>query len=134
MLQEKFCLPWTDERVQSTFVGVERTIFLASSTAAPTVYDWAVSALLSHLQMYAEKHFKCHKKRSSNSHKISANVLTELSLLAGFTTAYLWTAELTCTIRMAEALAKIWASSFTVGEIFFGSLPRSTSMVKIRSL
>ena len=121
MLQERFCLPWTDEDVHSTVVGAERTTLLGiwvDPTVYPAVHSWAVAALLSHLQIYAEKHFKCYRG-PPDSLKILSDNLVELSMLAGFTASYPWTFKPTCTIRMAEVLAKICASPFTVGEIIF---------------
>jgi hypothetical protein len=123
MLKEWFCLPWMKEGVDTTGLspGADRTYLLglwADATAHPAAHAWAVPTLLSHLQNYAKKHFKSYKQ-SSDPPKVLADSLTKLSLLTGFTPEYPWNLKPTCTIRMAEVLAKICASPFTIGEILF---------------
>ncbi len=102
--------------------GAARTPLLAlwvGDTAAQ--WQWAVAHLLDRVEDYSEARHKNHK-RAAEFIKIIANNLDPLSILAGFNpsaAAETWHARPTNTLRFSEALSKIYASGFGVGEILY---------------
>ncbi|HWN67040.1 MAG TPA: neuraminidase-like domain-containing protein [Haliangium sp.] len=125
LLRDHFSLGLFDPSAGETGAGetgADRTHLLAlwvGPTAAK--WNWAVEHLLAQLRHYAQARFEC-SRRSPEFLKLLAENLTPLSILAGFDPAdplATWYAHPTHTLRFAEILAKIYASSFGVGEILF---------------
>lgn len=102
--------------------GADRLHLLAlwvGPTAAK--WSWAVGHLLWKIRHYAQARFACNA-RPPEFLKLLTENLTPLSSLAGFDPAdpvATWHARPTHTLRFAEVLAKIYASSFGVGELLF---------------
>jgi hypothetical protein len=124
MLKEHWRLPWTNDKREISNVppGDQRTELLALWSGAGSTspqYMWAVETLLDGMESYSIETYRC-PRRSASWRKIIADNLDALAGLAGFDgTMYKWNSKPTCTIRFAEVLSKIYASEFTVGEIFF---------------
>lgn len=102
--------------------GSDRTHLLAlwEGTAA-TKWEWALDELLDQVSGYAQERHGC-QCRPPQFLKLLAENLDPLSLLAGFdptTASDSWSARPTHTLRMAEVLAKIYASDFGVGEVLY---------------
>lgn len=124
MLRDHFALSLVDPAApQGTNAsGADRTHLLAlwAPPSAPK-WGWAVEHLLARIRHYAQARFEC-GCRTPEFLKLLAQNLTPLSVLAGFDPAAptaTWHAHPTHTLRFAEVLAKIYASSFGVGEILF---------------
>jgi hypothetical protein len=117
MFVHAFDLPWG--HTKSHTIGVTRTRILGlwpGSSGTPT--DWAIDALLRHLGTFSRRYFDCCERESSFI-KVLRDNLAQLSPLLGFSNAHPWYANPTSTIRFAEVLAKLYASSFSVGDIIF---------------
>ena len=84
-------------------------------------WKWAVQQLLESIEHYAQRHHK-RDRRAPEFVKLLASNLDPLSRLAGFDPGSAtdnWHFVPTHTLRFAEVLAKIYASDFTIGEIFY---------------
>ncbi|KAJ2973537.1 hypothetical protein NQ176_g6552 [Zarea fungicola] len=120
MLHEWWHLPWGDKtESQSTQPDSRTTILSLWSGNGTDTHDfkWAVEALLDGIEKHAVHHYKC-PKRSASWKKLLASNFDALAELAGFIETT-WYAKPTCTIRFVEILTKLYASTFTVGEILF---------------
>lgn len=125
LLRDHFSLAMVDPRGDATggaVTGAERTHLLAL-WAGPSAskWGWAVNHLLWKIRHYAQARFEC-GCRPAEFLKLLAENLTPLSVLAGFDPAdplATWHTHPTHTLRFAEVLAKIYASTFGVGEILF---------------
>ena len=102
--------------------GADRCHLLALwSGPASSKWSWAVSHLIDRIQHYAKRRHAGHD-RSAHFIKLLSRNLDPLSILAGFDPARpsdTWHARPTNTLRFAELLAKIHASSFGIGELLY---------------
>ena len=102
--------------------GAERTHLLALWVGATaSKWTWAIEHLLDRIQHYARMRHQC-GSRPAHFIKLLIENLDPLSLLAGFDPGRAtdtWHALPTHTLRFAEVLSKIYASDFSVEEIFF---------------
>jgi hypothetical protein len=123
MLRDFMCLPLTDgQPVTPGGVGADRTHLLALWVGpVASKWDWALDLLLDHIEDYAEaRHASL--RHTPELIKIIKENLDLLSRLAGFDPAIptdTWNWRPTNTLRFVEALSKIYASDFTVGELLF---------------
>ena len=126
MLRDQFRLKLTGgHKAVSGATGADRT-FLLSLWVGPTAkhWPWAVRHLLEGIAFHAECRHKCERRGPEFIKLLEAN-LDPLSDLAGFYPATpsqptdTWYAAPTHTLRLAEILAKIYASDFSIGEILF---------------
>jgi hypothetical protein len=103
-------------------VDADRTHLLAFWVGPATAkWNWAVQQLLESIEHHAQRHYK-RDRRSPEFVKLLVSNLDPLSRLAGFdpgSAADTWHAVPTHTLRFAEVLAKIYASDFSIGEIFY---------------
>lgn len=103
-------------------VDADRTWLLAlwvGPTAAK--WPWAVRQLIERIEHHAQRHHKC-DRRGGDFVKLLASNLDPLSRLAGFDPSAAqdsWHALPTHTLRFAEILAKIYASTFSIGELLY---------------
>jgi Tc toxin complex TcA C-terminal TcB-binding domain len=123
VLRDQFALPLADEHahVAANATGADRTHLLSLWTGTGHKWDWAVERLIAGIAHHAECRHKC-AARGPEFLKLLAANLDPLSRLAGFdpaTATDTWHAAPTHTLRFAEVLTKIYASNFTIGEIFF---------------
>lgn len=129
MLRDQFGLALVDETdPQPSLTGADRTHLLALWTdrpptppPTPTRWDWAINHVLDKLQPYAQAIYHC-KCRPPDFIKLLRENLDPLSRLMGFdpdNDPDTWHARPTHTLRFAELLAKLYASEFGVGELFF---------------
>jgi Tc toxin complex TcA C-terminal TcB-binding domain len=105
--------------------GAERLHLLAFWAPGASKWDWAVEHLLYQIQQYAIKRHGC-EYRGPEFIKLLLDNLNALSALAGFdgatpptNPADIWHARPTHTLRLAQILAKIYASEWRVGELIF---------------
>jgi hypothetical protein len=109
-------------------VGATRTRLLGLWSGGPaSSFDWAVEHLLGRIEDRAEReHAPGRRPGSHRRHrppefmKILRDNLDPLALLSGFdpVTAR-WNAAPASTLRFTEILAKIYASSYTTGELLY---------------
>jgi len=118
MLRDDFGLNLTDGSAPSPgATGVDRTHLLGLWNDDASRFDWAVKHLLNQIQQYAICKYNC-ECRPPEFLKLLADNLDPLSRLAGFDPddpARTWHALPTHSLRMAEILAKIYASEFGEG-------------------
>lgn len=101
--------------------GADRLHLLAFWVPGAAKWDWAVDHLLCQIQEYAIKTHGCDYREPEFLKLLKAN-LDPLSALAGFdpnNPTDTWQVHPTHTLRLAEILAKIYASEFGVGELLF---------------
>ena len=123
MLRDQFRLKLTGrEPAAPNATGVARTYLLSLWVGpAATHWKWAIHQLLEGIAYHAECRHEC-KPRAPEFIKLLADNLDPLSRLAGFNPMVVtdtWWAEPTHTLRLAEILAKIYASPFSIGEALF---------------
>jgi Tc toxin complex TcA C-terminal TcB-binding domain len=123
MLREDLRLPLTDPAAKpsATAIDADRTQLLALWAPNAAKWPWAVRILVEHVEQYALRHYGC-ERRPEKFLELMLSKLDPLSQLAGFdptTAANTWHALPTHTLRFAEVLAKIYASDFTIGELFY---------------
>ena len=124
ILRDRFCLPLADphDPPATGAVDAQRSHLLALwiGPAAPK-WRWAVGQLLEHVSRHARHHYRG-ERRSPEFPKILAANLDGLSAFAGFdppSATDHWHALPTHTLRFAEVLSKLYASTFSIEEIFF---------------
>ncbi|MEQ9238017.1 Tc toxin subunit A-related protein [Coleofasciculus sp. E2-BRE-01] len=101
--------------------GANRLHLLAFWVPGAAKRNWAVEHLLYQIQQYAINVYDC-GCREPEFIKLLENNLDAISALAGFNPSNppdTWHAQPTHTLRLAEILAKIYASEFGVGELLF---------------
>ncbi len=103
--------------------GADRMHILAFWAPGASQWNWAVQHLLDQIQQYAMATHGC-KCRPPEFIKMLRHNLNELALLSGFEPDSVagnhhWHEQPTKTLRFAEILAKIYASTFSVGELLF---------------
>ena len=123
MLRDDFDLVLTDpeDPPAAASSGAARTHLLAFWEPGAAKFHWALDHLLAQIQQYAIGRYHC-PCRPPEFLKILRRNLDPLSRLAGFdpdTPGREWHALPTHTLRMAEILAKVYASNFGVGELLF---------------
>lgn len=124
MLRDDFDMDLVDPTAPAApgAVDADRTHLLAlwvGPTAAQ--WHWAVRQLIARVEQHARRRHDCEPRPAEFSKLLTAN-LDPLSRLAGFDPASAtdsWHAQPTHTLRFAEILAKIRASSFSVGELIY---------------
>lgn len=128
MLRNDWQLHLGTDTAAPNATGATRTRLLGLWSGAPaSSLDWAVRHLLDRIEDRAEReHAPGRRPGSHRRHrppefiKILRENLDSLALLSGFDPAAArWNAQPTSTLRFAEILAKIYASSFTTGELLF---------------
>ncbi len=122
MLRDEFGLDLSDGSNPSPEAsGADRTHLLAFWEDGASKFGWAVQHLLNQVQQYTICKYNCDCRPPEFLKLLAAN-LDPLSRLAGFDpddSERTWHALPTHTLRMAEILAKIYASRFGVGEILW---------------
>src|SRR5579862_4449576 len=101
--------------------SVESTSLLAiwqDHPAKTPQFTNAYNLLVSHVEIYARKRYGCKRRDNKFNEELEHNLET-LSELAGFTTVDTWHAKPTSTLRFMEIIAKLYASTFTIGQILF---------------
>jgi hypothetical protein len=101
--------------------GAARSYLLALADPAQPRFVWALDQVLDGLQPYAQQLYAC-PRRPPHFLKLLAQNMDPLSTLAGFSPEVpgdTWFAEWTHILRMVELLAKLYASSFSVGQIVY---------------
>jgi hypothetical protein len=101
--------------------GADRLPLLAFWVPNAAKRDWAIDHLLYQIQQYAMTVHSCGCREPEFLKLLKAN-LDPISALVGFDPENLsdtWDAKPTHTLRLAEILAKIYASEFKVGELLF---------------
>jgi Tc toxin complex TcA C-terminal TcB-binding domain len=127
MLRDHFDLPLVDRSDKSTgTTGADRTHLLAlwvGSTAKK--WNWAVAQLIEGVESHARRRYNCDRRRDEDIAHMVTN-LDALSRLAGFNpptasnpSTDTWNSTPGCTLRFAEVLAKIRASTFRAGELLY---------------
>lgn len=124
MLRDHFYMELVDpqDKTAPAAIDADRTHLLALGVG-PTAakWHWALRQLVERIEHFALKHHKCERRAPEFLKLLIAN-LDPLSQLAGFdpaSTTDNWHALSTHTLRFAEVLAKIYASNFRIGEIFY---------------
>ncbi len=123
MLRDHFNLPLVDPADQTAgTTGADRTHLLALWVGSSAKkWKWALGRLLEGVESHARRRYGCERPH----HEVVAHLadnLDALSRLAGFNPQVptdTWNSRPTCTLRFAEVLAKICASSFRDGELLF---------------
>ena len=127
MLRDHFELPLLDPSDQTTgAVGAARTHLLALWVGSSAKkWNWAVHRLLDGVEGHARLRYGCKRPRGEFVAHMADN-LDALSRLAGFNpptatnpSTDTWNSSPGCTLRFAEVLAKIGASSFRIGELLY---------------
>jgi hypothetical protein len=122
MFRDDFQLSLTDgTALMTNATGAERLHLLAFWTPGASKWGWAIGHLLNQIQKYAMNVHGC-CCREPEFIKLLGDNLDEVSALAGFNQGNPtdnWHAHPTHTLRFAEILAKLYASKFSVGELFF---------------
>ena len=122
LLRDHLRLQLRDEYRAVSGTGADRTQLLALWVGpSSTGWTWALDHFLDRIRHYAQARHRC-KAREPEFIKLLAVNLDPLSQLAGFNPTVAdqtWNAQPTHTLRFAEVLAKIYASSFAIGEILF---------------
>lgn len=125
ILRDRFGLPLSDpaDKPAPGAVDADRTQLLALwAGGSPAKWPWAVEQMLEGVARFARCWHKC-EHRPPEFLKFLACNLDSLSQLAGFDPASSahtddrWQALPTHTLRFAEVLAKIYASSFRVDDL-----------------
>jgi hypothetical protein len=122
LLRDRFGLRLSDGSTQPGSHGAERCHILALwvGTAA-THWQWAVEELLLGIRRFATKRHQCREREPLFIKLLGVN-LDPLSVLAGFDPSRpgdSWQARPANTLRFAEVLAKVYASSFGIGELLY---------------
>jgi hypothetical protein len=126
LLRDELLLPLVDRNdpPPAGATGAARTHLLALWVMpVGGKFEWAFDQILRHIRHHAQTHFKC-VERPPEFLKLLSDNRDPLSLLAGFdptdaTGDRTWHGHPTHTLRLAEILSKIFASTFGVGEISF---------------
>ncbi|WP_421907369.1 neuraminidase-like domain-containing protein [Mameliella sp.] len=123
MLRDDFGLALVDKNDPpgAGSVGANRTHLLAFWAPGATKAQWALDHLLNRIQQYAIGTYHC-PCRPPEFIKLLRSNMDPVSRLAGFdpdTAGREWDASPRHTLRMAEILAKIYASKFEVGDLLF---------------
>lgn len=126
LLRDELLLPLVDRNdpPPAGATGAARTHLLALWVMPiGGKFEWAFDQILRHIRHHAQTHFQCIERPPEFLKLLSSN-RDPLSLLAGFdptdaTGETTWHGHPTHTLRMAEILSKIFASTFGVGEISF---------------
>ncbi|MEM7719484.1 MAG: neuraminidase-like domain-containing protein, partial [Pseudomonadota bacterium] len=123
MLRDDFDLALVDESDPPSpgLTGANRLHLLAFWVTGAPKSDWALDHLLNRIQQYAIGTYHC-PCRPPEFIKLLRSNMDPISRLAGFdpdTPARAWNASPRHTLRMAEILSKIYASTFEVGDLLF---------------
>lgn len=121
MLHDDFAMPLRDRTdAASGASGADRLPILAlwvGSGAAK--WDWALTQLILGIRTTALHKHGC-AERAPQFLKLLADNLDSLSRLGGFDPAgKTWHEQPTSTLRLAEVLAKLYASPFHIGEVLY---------------
>jgi hypothetical protein len=124
MLQEMWQLPWTAESpvAGQQLVDPDQTTMILSIWSSrdkdSREVQWAVQALLQGIEKRSLTKYCCPKRPAEWKKLLSGN-LDSVALLAGFDDVHKWYSKPTSTIRFVEVLTKLYASTFTIGEMLF---------------
>ena len=123
ILRDQFQLPLADrhDKPAPGAKDANRTHLLALWVGpSASKWTWATNELLEHVAPYAKRRHEC-DDRSPEFLKILLANLDPLSALVGFslTPPDTWFGLPSHTLRFAEILAKIYASNFSIGELFY---------------
>jgi hypothetical protein len=122
MFRDDFQLSLTDGTPTAPgATGADRLHLLAFWVPEAAKRNWAVDHLLYQIQQYALNTYHC-SCREPEFIKLLKENLDPISALAGFNPSNptdTWHTQPTHTLRLAEILAKIYASEFRVGELRF---------------
>ena len=127
MLRDHFNLPLVDHADQTAGTrGAERTHLLALWVGSSAKkWAWAIDRLLEGIESHARLRFGCERPLDEGLAHM-ADSLDALSRLAGFNpptstnpSTDTWNSSPACTLRFAEVLAKIQASSFRIEELLY---------------
>ncbi|KAH8598521.1 hypothetical protein B0O99DRAFT_669787 [Bisporella sp. PMI_857] len=124
MLCDVFCLPLCEEQVLARPEETPRPeqyvriLALWTASCEERVPNSAKELLLDGIEKCTNREHEC-KHRGPEFKKILIENFDQIAELAGFDENHPWSLNPSCTLRFAEILSKIWASTFTVGEILF---------------
>ena len=127
MLRDHLHLPLADRSDKSTgTTGPDRTHILSLWVGSSAKkWNWAVAKLIEGIEGYSRMHFGCKRPRGEGVAHMASN-LDALSRLAGFNpptattpSTDTWNSTPGCTLRFAEVLAKMCASTFSIGELLY---------------
>jgi hypothetical protein len=124
MLQDDFQLELVDPcaNPSASAIDADRTHLLALWVQPQaTKWHWAVRQLVHGVERYACRRYCCERRHCDFVEFLASN-LDALSRLAGFDPNLAtdnWHALPTHTLRFAEVLAKLYASTFTVEEVLY---------------
>ena len=127
MLRDRFHLPLADRSDKSAgTTGADRTHILSLWVGSSAKkWNWAVAQLMEGVEAYSRTYFGCTRPRGEGVAHMASN-LDPLSRLAGFNpptptnpSTDTWNSTPGCTLRFAEVLAKMCASTFSIGELLY---------------
>jgi Tc toxin complex TcA C-terminal TcB-binding domain len=123
LLREEFGMPLRPgPAAPAGATGVDRTPLLALWIGPGTPgWDWAVDTLLRRVQHHAIRRYRSRPRPPEFIELLGAN-LDPISAITGFdpaTPADTWHARPTHTLRLAELLAKVYASTIEPGELLY---------------
>jgi Tc toxin complex TcA C-terminal TcB-binding domain/Protein of unknown function (DUF2934) len=127
MLRDHFNLPLFDPSDKATgTTGADRTHLLALWVGSGAAHwNWAVARLLDGVESHSKIKFGCERPRGEGIAHMADN-LDALSRLAGFNpptatnpSTDTWNSTPGCTLRFAEVLAKICASTFRIDDLLY---------------
>jgi hypothetical protein len=127
MLRDQFHLPLYEPKDETPgATGADRTHLLALWVGSGAKkWNWAKYQLLAGVEAHARSRYGCpHERQEQLNHM--ADHLDALSRLAGFNppsttnpSTDVWNSTPGCTLRFAEALSKMCASEFRIGELLY---------------
>ncbi|MBV8648832.1 neuraminidase-like domain-containing protein [Paludibacterium sp.] len=123
ILRDQFGLRLSDGTAKKGAHGADRSGLLALWVGpSASKWSWAVQHLVERIQHFAQTRIDHCPKHPPTFIKLLTDNLDPLSELVGFSTTLAsdsWHALPTHTLRFAEALAKITASRFGIGELLY---------------
>lgn len=124
MLRDDLCLKLVNPHAptpESGASGAERTHLLSLWVPEASQRGWAIEHWIEALSIAARTRFHCCRRHATFLKLLEEN-LDQLSRLSGFDPIRplaTWDARPTHTLRFTEVLAKVYASTFGVGELSF---------------
>lgn len=124
MLRDEFRMELADaaDKPPASAIDADRTLLLSLwANPQPAKWGWAVRQLVQKAGLYACRQFGCERRPPEFENGLATS-LDKLSQLAGFDPSSAtdnWHASPTHTLRFGEVLAKIYASRFSLKEMFY---------------